>query len=196
LKTLGLRVQLGHPATTPCPCPKAAFGDDFVVIDIHGIHAIGLDFCNCESSLPHLIQLLRMRWFPSTVRNPKTAATFQLLEHFHILTFESKASVFEVYHSLARRTDNTGINPPKVVDLIHFEQPETHGLPAQDRYSALLRMVQEWRHLKMLKRSGRGHDPAGVSSTRAGQCTVLCPACPQPGINLPADWAQAPEDKQ
>jgi hypothetical protein len=57
-------------------------------------------------------------------------------------------------------------------------------------------MVREWRHLKMLKRSGRGHDPAGISSTKAGQCAVLCPACPQPGINLPEGWAHAPEEKR
>jgi hypothetical protein len=59
-----------------------------------------------------------MRWFPSTVRNPKTAATFQFLEHYHLLSFESKASVFEIYHSLARQTDNTGIKPPKVFNPI------------------------------------------------------------------------------
>jgi hypothetical protein len=113
-----LRIQLGHPVANPCPLPKAAFGDDFVVIDAHGIHSVGLDFCDCESALPQTIQLLRMRWFPSTVRNPKTAATFQFLEHYHLLSFESKASVFEIYHSLARQTDNTGIKPPKVFNPI------------------------------------------------------------------------------
>lgn len=57
-------------------------------------------------------------------------------------------------------------------------------------------MVREWRHLKMLKRSGRGHDPSGVAGTKAGQLAVLCPACPQPDINLPLGWDSSPKDKQ
>jgi hypothetical protein len=55
-----------------------------------------------------------------------------------------------------------------------------------------MRIVREWRHLKMLKRSGRGHDPDGVAATKAGECVVVCPACPQPGRNLPQGWEDAP----
>jgi hypothetical protein len=29
-------------------------------------------------------------------------------------------------------------------------------------------MIREWRNLKMLKRAGRGYDPAGVMATREG----------------------------
>ncbi|KAG9310751.1 hypothetical protein JVU11DRAFT_9359 [Chiua virens] len=57
-------------------------------------------------------------------------------------------------------------------------------------------MAREWRHLKMLKRSGRGHDPSGVGNTKGGECALLCPACPQPGKNLPDNWDKAPKDKQ
>ncbi|KAG1726729.1 uncharacterized protein EDB91DRAFT_1061499 [Suillus paluster] len=53
-------------------------------------------------------------------------------------------------------------------------------------------MICEWRHLKILKRSGRGHDPSGIDGTAEGECAVLCPACPHPGKNLPADWKDAP----
>ena len=62
----------------------------------------------------------------------------------------------------------------------------------QDRYPAFLRMMREWRHLKMLKRSGCGHDPAGVAATKEGECAVVCPACPQPDRNLPPGWEHAP----
>ena len=55
-------------------------------------------------------------------------------------------------------------------------------------------MVREWRNLKMLKRAGRGHDPAGVAATKEGECAIICPAFPQPGINLPADWREASAD--
>lgn len=63
----------------------------------------------------------------------------------------------------------------------------------QDRYSELMCMVREWRHLKMLKRAGRGHNSRGVSATQEGECAVICPACPQPGKNIPDDWRDAPE---
>ena len=57
-------------------------------------------------------------------------------------------------------------------------------------------VVCQWRHLKLLKRSGRGHDPAGVNETKQGECAVLCPACPQPGINLPENWEDTPKEHQ
>ena len=66
----------------------------------------------------------------------------------------------------------------------------------QDWYEQFRRIVREWRHLKLLKRSGRGHDPADVERTQEGQCTVLCPACPQLGRNLPDNWDKAPEDEK
>ncbi|KAJ7145055.1 hypothetical protein C8R43DRAFT_953505 [Mycena crocata] len=56
-------------------------------------------------------------------------------------------------------------------------------------------MAREWRHLQMLKRTGRGHDVTGVAGTKAGQCALLCPACPQPGKNLPPDWKKAAKEK-
>ncbi|KAG2056686.1 hypothetical protein BDR06DRAFT_1005976 [Suillus hirtellus] len=45
--------------------------------------------------------------------NPKMAATFCLLEEFHILSFESKVSAYEFYNALTRRTNNTGLAPVK-----------------------------------------------------------------------------------
>lgn len=52
-------------------------------------------------------------------------------------------------------------------------------------------MTREWRHLKMMKRAGRGHDLDGLSGTPAGVCAVECPACPLPGKNLPPDYDKA-----
>jgi hypothetical protein len=66
----------------------------------------------------------------------------------------------------------------------------------QDHYEAFMRMVREWRHLKMLKRAGRGYNLAGVEGTGRGECAVICPACPQPGKNLLDDWRDAPKGKR
>ncbi|KAF9455819.1 hypothetical protein BDZ94DRAFT_1315796 [Collybia nuda] len=152
--------------------------DDFVVIDIGGIHSIAVDFCNCHHVRPHTSQLLRAGLYPATTKNPRTAATFRVLDHFHMLSFMSKISRFEFYGALSRLIDNTGTSPPPY------------------RYTAFMHMIREWRHLTLLKRSGRGHDPAGVEGTKEGECAVLCPACPQPGRNLPENWEDAPDHKQ
>lgn len=54
-------------------------------------------------------------------------------------------------------------------------------------------MVREWRHIRLLKRMARGHSDVGANGTAEGECAVLCPACPLPGINLPEGWEEADE---
>ncbi|KAF8201853.1 hypothetical protein BJ912DRAFT_1054145 [Pholiota molesta] len=42
----------------------------------------------------------------------------------------------------------------------------------------------------------RGHDEAGVAGTKDGELAIQCPSCPHPGINLPADWKDVPDDQK
>ncbi|KAG2076387.1 hypothetical protein BDR04DRAFT_1003924, partial [Suillus decipiens] len=58
LKQLGLHIQLGHSAGQCCCKPKPAFDDDFTTINVHGIHEVALDFCNCEYASSHYKQIL------------------------------------------------------------------------------------------------------------------------------------------
>ncbi|KAG6819407.1 hypothetical protein H0H93_012104, partial [Arthromyces matolae] len=178
LKQLGLRIQLNHVWNDTCPAPRQASGNDFVIIDTLEIHEVALDFCNCEKSKPWEVQLLRSRLYPTTATRPSSAVTFGCLRHFQLLSFESKCSVFEYIGALSRATDNTGVST------------------ARDRYNEFLRVVRQYRHLKMLKRSGRGHEKGGIAATQPGECALTCPACPQPGRNLPTDWKKKPEDKK
>ncbi|KAG2058310.1 hypothetical protein BDR06DRAFT_980537 [Suillus hirtellus] len=159
LKKLGLHIQLGHTPGERCYNPQTSSGDEFIVIDVHGVHEIALDFCGCASAQIHYKQLLHARWYPATISDPCTAATFALLEHFHLLSFESKVSAYKFYHSLARWNNNTGLS-----DI-------------RDRYSAFMCMC-----------AGRGHDPGGINATTAGELAVQCPVCPHPGKNLPQGW--------
>ncbi|KAJ7229225.1 hypothetical protein C8J57DRAFT_1534542 [Mycena rebaudengoi] len=177
---LGLRIQLGHwdGREHRCAVPTKSREDIFVIVDDHGVHEVSLDFCGCGRGGSHTRQLLRAGLYPATTTNPRTAATFSVLRRFHLLSFESKCSSYEFYHSLAREKDNTGLQPPR------------------NRYHEWRRMTREWRNLQMLKRSGRGHDPTGPAGTKPGACALLCPACPQPGKNLPEDWQSKSEDQR
>ncbi|KAG1751487.1 uncharacterized protein EDB91DRAFT_1326886 [Suillus paluster] len=126
--------QSQHWSALLQPQPKPAYNNDFTVIDVHGIHE-------------------------ATSTDPRTAATFTVLEHFHLLSFESKVSAFEFYHCIARRSDNTGVNPIK------------------DCYSIFLRIMAEWQQHQSTQ-------TPGVDATQEGELIVLCPACPHPGKNL------------
>jgi hypothetical protein len=99
-------------------------------VDNSGIHEVALDFCGCGTMQTHVKQLLRARLFPATVTDPKTAATFRVLEQFHLLSFESKASAFEFYQALARLSDNVGIDPPKVSSLFCYLMVHTYSFIA------------------------------------------------------------------
>ncbi|KAF7967413.1 hypothetical protein HWV62_34385 [Athelia sp. TMB] len=99
--------------------------------------------------------------------------------------FEGKISAYDLYQSMLHKTDNLGVS------LRSGDDPSAGGV--RDRYEQLLPVLRIWRHLKMLKRSGRGHDPLGIESTLQGECAVECPACPHPGKNLPPDWRTKPE---
>jgi hypothetical protein len=53
-----------------------------------------------------------------------------------------------------------------------------------------MRVSRQWRDLILWKEFGKGHDPKGPSSQ--GDLALFCPACPQPGINTPANWQDQP----
>lgn len=113
LKSLGLRVQLGHADLESCPKPIAAFDDNFTIIDTSGIHHVGLDFCGCYRGITRTRQCLRERLFPSTNIDPRTACTFRVLQHFQMSSFTQKSSAYEYLVCLYRLTDNTWILTPQ-----------------------------------------------------------------------------------
>ncbi|KAJ7733908.1 hypothetical protein B0H16DRAFT_1327784 [Mycena metata] len=185
LKQLGLRIQLGHwsGATRACAVPVAAIADDFVVVDVHGVHDVALDYCGCGLGGHPTVQLLRAQLWPATSTNPKTATTFAALRHYHLMSFESKCSGLEFYRSLERQSDNLSYKKAR------------RSKNEKDRYPEFLRMTRQWRHVRMLKRAARGHDPLGIANTKPGECALLCPACPQPGKNMTEGWEKAPPEK-
>ncbi|KDR67153.1 hypothetical protein GALMADRAFT_17014, partial [Galerina marginata CBS 339.88] len=167
LKSLGLRIQLNHVGMR-CSKPEASHSH-FVVLHTNGIHEVAVDYCGCRP-VSKLRQLLRRGLFPSSQESPRTCATFVLLKQLHTLSLTSKCATYDYYRMLEKLTSNRGADVPP------------------SKYRQLLRMILQWRHLKMLKRGGRGHDKTGAGGTKEGELSIACPSCPHPGINLPDGW--------
>ncbi|KDR66325.1 hypothetical protein GALMADRAFT_1156932 [Galerina marginata CBS 339.88] len=172
LKNLGLRLQLGHMSLR-CSNPEPSH-INFTILHTNGIHEVSVDFCACTRATSKVRQLLRRRLYPATQDTPRTCATFELLQQLHMLHLTSKCATYDFYRAVEKLTNNTGVNIPP------------------SKYRSLLRMGIQWRHLKLMKRGGRGHDETGVNGTKEGELAVVCPSCPHPGINLPEDWEKAP----
>ncbi|KAF8838888.1 hypothetical protein BDN67DRAFT_982178 [Paxillus ammoniavirescens] len=64
------------------------------------------------------------------------------------------------------------------------------------RKQVLSYVIRQFQHIKLLKRGGRGNVLNGISTTKSGKLAVICPACLQPGINLPGDWQNVEPSKR
>ncbi|KAI6015950.1 hypothetical protein EDC04DRAFT_2608628 [Pisolithus marmoratus] len=117
-----------------------------------------------QVSAPSLLDLVRL--FPASISKPKTAFTFDVLDHFLIDALECKTSAMSFYQKLKRFTNN--------------------AFPERERYRELMRVSWLWRDLKHRKWFGFGHDME--QDPGDGGLALFCPACPQPGVNMPADW--------
>ena len=121
--------------SNPIPCHT-----DLRILHYNGIHNVAIRYCGCERAISKHLQLLRRGFYPATQINPRTCASFRLLEQLHLLANNSKTSTYDIYRTLEKLTENTG-DPPK------------------SRYRALMRIFLQWRHLMLLKQGGRAHDP-------------------------------------
>ncbi|KAF8174368.1 hypothetical protein K438DRAFT_1980398 [Mycena galopus ATCC 62051] len=152
-----------------CASPLKA-NKGFVVIDITGTHNVNVNFCKCDGNIEKRQQLMRVRWWPATARDPQTCATFGVVRLFQILNCLGKVSSHDFLRSLELLTNNNGLNPPP------------------DRRRAFRHIVRQWRTTLMMKRAGRGHALSGVKGTSQGELVLQCRACPQDGRNLPDGW--------
>ncbi|KAL0566195.1 hypothetical protein V5O48_015816, partial [Marasmius crinis-equi] len=176
LRTLGSRIYLGHGPGMRCPYPQIQ--SEFTVLHCNGIHIVALDFCGCEGAPERHLQLMEIGWWPASYKEPRTAATFELLRKFHIINLQCQTPPTDFYRSLEQITDGSCLSK----------------IP--DRSQQWMWILREYRNVKMAKRCGRGHAPSGMAGTAYGEATVPCRACPDPACNLPAGWDKVPPEDQ
>ncbi len=110
LVDLGYVLRMGHNCQD-CKNFKDS-GWPLTVIDLTGIQLVNVRWCECGHSpggASRRVQLLRMRWFPTTAERPNTVITFDALEFFHLLALQAKTTFYDFYETLAKRVDNSGL---------------------------------------------------------------------------------------
>ncbi|KAA1479544.1 hypothetical protein DENSPDRAFT_743719, partial [Dentipellis sp. KUC8613] len=143
-----------------------------VLVDTSGIHDLYVEVCECPDSQSIHAQLMMAGLFPATLRDPRTAFTFSVLDDYRLENLQCKTSAYHYYGKLRRITN-----------------PAFPG-SVKDRYRELLRVSRQWRDLKTRKWHGFGHTDV---SPKPGELATFCPVCSQPGINTPANWKDHPE---
>ncbi|KAI0324339.1 hypothetical protein GY45DRAFT_1395263 [Cubamyces sp. BRFM 1775] len=175
LLDLGFVLYLGHHGS-PCPnIPTRGAPVAFVIVHINGVHRCKLHYCHCPGSLSQLRQLVRADLFPATLERIETAFTCEVLERFH------------VDYDISKRSTQDFVEILKVLSAGNKETGEV-----KDRYRDFMISSRIYRHLTLVKRSGRQHQVVIPGRLRQ-DLTVPCMTCPIPGFNLPSDWRDTPE---
>ncbi|KAH9018684.1 hypothetical protein EDB85DRAFT_1873573 [Lactarius pseudohatsudake] len=141
----------------------------FTVVDRGGIFDMEVVFCICSELDNTDEQLLQAGLFPATFKQIETLFTFSVLEDFLVDNLECKTTAQQFYAKLQNMTSKMFPN----------------NVP--NRYKQLLRASRQWRDLKNRMEHGLGHLPEW-ETIPDGSMAIFCPACPQPGVNLPVDW--------
>lgn len=76
-----------------------------VIVASTGIFKRSIKWCKCPNAPKRHIQLLRSRLFPATLLNPKTAFTFEVLDHFRLDALECHTAALSFMSKLVRRTN-------------------------------------------------------------------------------------------
>ncbi|TFK64685.1 hypothetical protein BDN72DRAFT_774275, partial [Pluteus cervinus] len=137
------------------------------VVDASGVHPLPFRFCRCSGFAADDIQLLRFGFIASSYLNIQTVFTDRVLDDFLLDNRECHTAAFDYFEKLRRRTS------------------PAFPLKVKNRYSELLRVSRIWRNLKHWKWHGFGHSDTEPGE---GDLALFCPACPQPGVNLPPSW--------
>src|SRR5882724_4991856 len=132
--------------------------DTLVIAHSNGVFHHCIQLCACLGSSAHHIQLFRHGLFSASVICPKTAFTFDVLDHFYMDAMECKTASLSFFQKLRRFTNNAA--PASVpVCLHHTSLSLVSSLMGsfENCYRELLHVSCQWRNLQALKMFGFGH---------------------------------------
>jgi hypothetical protein len=155
------------PLRTPTPTKDELEIEHLLLVDASGLISLPAIWCACEAAERKPDEdLLDLQLFPVSYTRIKTVFTFRCLDDYRLSNLECKTTAYQYYQKLRRVT-----NP---------------ALPQSvpNRYNEFRRATRQWRNLKLRKWFGFGHR---LLAPMKGTMALFCAACPQPGVNLPAD---------
>ncbi|KAI0037532.1 hypothetical protein FA95DRAFT_1467291, partial [Auriscalpium vulgare] len=177
LSQLGLILNLGHGGR-PCKVQKQRGNlREMTIVHGRGIERIKVKFCLCvqgEARTPanDFDQLMDCDLFPASWVRPTTAFTMAVMKDLQLLALQAQAPAGDLMKFLARSSDN--VDPDDV----------------DDRYREYMISQREFTYLSATKRAGVQPD----RNMSPGSLAVLCPACPQIGINMDPQWKTRGDD--
>ncbi|KAI5885747.1 uncharacterized protein SCHCODRAFT_02520026 [Schizophyllum commune H4-8] len=150
-------------------------GHRLIIGDVEGIWCRTVYWCTCPTAEDKDIQLLHTGLYPGTEDEPATAFTLTMLDDFLLSQCEGRMSA-QGYVQKLRRMANPAF-PYRVSDV----------------YRPFLRAMRQYTNMITRAKAGVAHkirrDQVRIARP-PGDLAWRCPACPQPGYNLP------PEDQR
>jgi CxC2 like cysteine cluster associated with KDZ transposases len=149
------------------------------VVHSNGLHHIAMVSCHCQGDDILPLDLIAGQLLPASFKRIRTLFTAQVLDLYRLCNLELKSSAYQFYQLMRRLT--LPMAPAEVPNL----------------YREFRRMSRIWRWMKKLKWAGYAGSTKKVEEVGAGDLAIYCPACPQPGVNIPDNWKEdtARQDK-
>lgn len=121
LAALGLSLYCGHSGN-PCPQHRAGRRHNVQVVDASGSERFAIYECCCGKSRGRTFaqQLVSIRLFPGTHKDPQTAFTFKALKEFQIFNFCGKISLWDYFATIRRKSNGTNSREVAVRPILHF----------------------------------------------------------------------------
>ena len=137
-----------------------------LIVDSTRLLSLPVVLCSCSDATLADELLLALELLPVSYGNVKTVFTFCCLNDYRSSNLECKTSAYQYYQKLRQLTN------------LAFPQ-------APNRYNEFNWATQQWRNLKLRKWFSFGHR---TDNPGKGSLVLFCAACPQPNINLPANF--------
>jgi hypothetical protein len=79
---------------------------NLIIVSSTGIFKCSVRWCHCAKSSDQYVELLlQAKLFPASFKNPKTAFTFEVLDHFRVDALECKTAAMNFMSKIRRITD-------------------------------------------------------------------------------------------
>ena len=95
-----------EPSADSEPTANVGSRSNIIIVSSTGIFTRSIQWCHCAKSPRQYAQLLlRAKLFLASFKNPKTAFTFEVLDHFRIDSLECKTAVMNFMSKIGRVTN-------------------------------------------------------------------------------------------